>query len=50
MPARRTRQRRGWPRRGGGRPNFAQAGGNDPAKLAEAVAAGVAALKEQLGG
>jgi len=35
---------------GGGRPNFAQAGGKDPAKLAEAVAAGVAALKEQLGG
>ncbi len=34
---------------GGGRPNFAQAGGRDAAKLAEAVAAGLAKLREQLG-
>ena len=34
---------------GGGRPNFAQAGGRDPGKLDEAVAAGLAKLRAQLG-
>jgi alanyl-tRNA synthetase len=34
---------------GGGKPQFAQAGGRDPEKLGEAIAAGAGALKEQMG-
>jgi alanyl-tRNA synthetase len=34
---------------GGGRPHFAQAGGKDPAKLADALARGVEVVREQLG-
>jgi alanyl-tRNA synthetase len=34
---------------GGGRPDFAQAGGKDPAKLADAIAAATDALRAQLG-
>lgn len=35
---------------GGGRPDFAQAGGKDPARLADAVSAAAPALRAQLGG
>lgn len=34
---------------GGGRPSFAQAGGRDPEKLEDAIAAGLSALRAQLG-
>jgi alanyl-tRNA synthetase len=36
--------------RGGGRPQFAQAGGGDATRMKEAIAAGLAALRGQLGG
>jgi alanyl-tRNA synthetase len=35
--------------RGGGRPQFAQAGGGDVTRMKEAIAAGLAALRGQLG-
>ena len=35
---------------GGGRPDFAQAGGKDPSKLAEAIAAGKELLASALNG
>jgi alanyl-tRNA synthetase len=36
--------------RGGGRPDFAQAGGNDPSKLDEALRAVPRLVAEKLGG
>ena len=36
--------------KGGGRPDMAQAGGSDPAKLAEALALGAKLIAEKLGG